>query len=523
PDEPDEGPCGEDGAEGAARREPELRGLQGRVAHGRTGGRGEAALGRGADRRDLHGRGRGAEVHATARGGARPPEGAGEERGGLLRTTRRSDRAHERALPDGAGDQRRGRARHARHLASGAAHAAPGRRPGGRRALLRGAPARARARGARRRGTRGAPRGRHRAAHAGEPGAHAAEPRARGAAGARVAARESARGRGLRVLGVEKAAILLTTLGPEAAAAVFRHLSEPEARQVSAAIARLRSIPRAQAAAVHEEASRRLTEREGLLIDGEQFARQMITAALTGAREERPAGRAGQAGGEFLAASLDPVAPAALAQVLGREHPQVIALVLANLRARKAAEVLAALPEDLQPEIAERIADLQSVPEDLLADVSDVLAGQVQGLGRAAPRTGFLGAKLIVADETVEARIFAHLEAHAPEVAEAIRGLMLTFEDLLRLDDRGMQVLLKEIARDDLMLALKTASPAMCEKLFGNLAQRTAEILQEDMGLMGPVRLKDVEQAQARIVAAARRLDAEQRITLGARESDVVV
>src|SRR5207245_554637 len=145
--------------------------------------------------------------------------------------------------------------------------------------------------------------------------------------------------------------LVLGLAAPGGAAAVSRHLSEPEARQVSAAIARLRSIPRAQAAAVHEEASRRLTEREGLLIDGEQFARQMITAALTGAREERPAGRAGQAGGEFLAASLDPVAPGALAQVLGREHPQVIALVLANLRARKAAEVLAALPEDLQPEI----------------------------------------------------------------------------------------------------------------------------------------------------------------------------
>ncbi len=330
------------------------------------------------------------------------------------------------------------------------------------------------------------------------------------------------------MVGVEKAAILLTTLGPEAAAAVFRHLSEPEVRQLSAAIARLRSIPREQAAAVHEEAWRRLTEREGLLVDGEQFARQMIAAALTGTREERPADKAAQPGGEFLAASLDPVAPAALAQVLGREHPQVIALVLANLRARKAAEVLAALPEDLQPEIAQRIADLQSVPEDLLADVGDVLAGQVQGLGRVAPRAGFLGAKLIadilnVADEAVEARVFAHLEAHAPEVAEAIRGLMLTFEDLLRLDDRGMQVLLKEIGRDDLMLALKTASPAMREKIFGNLPQRTAEILQEDMGVMGPVRLKDVEQAQARIVAAARRLDAEQRITLGAHEGDVVV
>ncbi len=329
-------------------------------------------------------------------------------------------------------------------------------------------------------------------------------------------------------MGVEKAAILLTTLGPEAAAAVFRHLSESEVRQVSAAIARLRTIPREQAARVHEEAWRRLTEREGLLVDGEQFARQMIAAALTGAREERPSGRTGHAGSEFLAASLDPVAPAALAEVLGREHPQVIALVLANLRARKAAEVLAALPESLQPEIAQRIADLQSVPEDLLAEVGDVLAAQVQGLGRVGPRAGFLGAKLVadilnVADEAVEARIFAHLDAHAPEVAEAVRGLMLTFEDLLRLDDHGMQVLLKEIARDDLMLALKTASTAMRDKIFGNLGQRTVEILQEDMGVMGPVRLKDVEQAQARIVAAARRLDTEQRITLGAHEGDVVV
>src|SRR5207237_8940914 len=127
-------------------------------------------------------------------------------------------------------------------------------------------------------------------------------------------------------------------------------------------------------------------------------------------------------------------------QVRGRAHPQLIARVPANLRALKAAVVLAALPEDLQPEIAERIADLQSVPEDLLADVGDVLAGQVQGLARAAPRTGFPGAKLVadilnVADEAVEARIFAHLEAHASEVAEAIRGLMLPFEARPRPDD----------------------------------------------------------------------------------------
>ena len=328
--------------------------------------------------------------------------------------------------------------------------------------------------------------------------------------------------------GVEKAAILLTTLGPEAASAVFRHLSEPEVRQVSAAIARLRSIRREQAAAVHEEAWRRLSERESVLVDGEQFARQMIAAAHAAAPGQRPARDAAQGGGEFLAASLEPVAPAALAQVLEREHPQVIALVLANLAARKAAPILTALPEALQPEIAQRIADLQSVPDDLVAEVGDVLAGQVQGMRGVATRPGLLGAKLVadilnVTDETVGARVLAHLETHAPQAADAVRGLMLTFEDLLRLDDRGMQALLKETARDDLMLALRTASTALREKVFANLAQRAADILRDDMGAMGPVRLKDVEQAQARIVVAARRLDAEQKITLGMPGDDVVV
>jgi flagellar motor switch protein FliG len=327
--------------------------------------------------------------------------------------------------------------------------------------------------------------------------------------------------------GLDKAAILLLTLGPEAAAAVFRHLSEPEVRQVSSAIARLRSIPREQAAVVHEEAWRRLTDRDGFLVDGEHFARQMIAAALSGGREGDVGRRPVERGGAFLAASLEPVAPAVLAQVLGGEHPQVIALVLANLRPRKAAEVLGALPEPLQPEIVQRIADLQSVPEDLLAEVGDVLADQVQGLGRASQTPGFLGAKLVaeimnVADEAVEARVLAHLDAQAPEVADTIRGLMFTFEDLLRLDDRGMQMLLKDVARDELMLALKTASPAMRDKVLANLSQRAAEILQDDMSTMGPARLKDVERAQAGIVAAARRLDAEQKITLGARGDDVV-
>lgn len=328
--------------------------------------------------------------------------------------------------------------------------------------------------------------------------------------------------------GVEKAAILLLTLGSEAAAAVFRHLSEGEVRQVSAAIARLRSIPREQAAAVHEEAWQRLTERDGVLVDGERFARQIITAALGGGREVEAGRRNARAGGELLATSLEPVAPAVLAQVLRAEHAQVTAVVLANLRPGKAAEVLAALPEALQPELLQRIAELHAVPEDLLVEVGDVLAGEVQALGRGAERAGVLGAKLAAeilnhAEETVEARVFARLDAEAPAVADTIRTLMFTFEDLLRLDERGMRALLRDIPREELLLALRTASPEMRDKIFGNLSPRAAELIQDDIANMGPVRLRDVERAQAAIVAAARRLDAEQKIMLRSHRDDVVV
>src|SRR2546430_4200636 len=143
--------------------------------------------------------------------------------------------------------------------------------------------------------------------------------------------------------GVEKAAILLLTLGVEAAARVFRHLSEQEVRQLSAAISRLRSIPRDQAARVHEEAWRWLTSREGFLVDGERFARDLASGRKPGPAPERELSlRPGRPGG--LATSLGDVAPAALAQLLAHEHPQVIAFVIAHLEPRQAAEVLGALP-----------------------------------------------------------------------------------------------------------------------------------------------------------------------------------
>ena len=164
----------------------------------------------------------------------------------------------------------------------------------------------------------------------------------------------------------------------------------------------------------------------------------------------------------------------------------------------------------------------------MLAEVGSVLQGQAQGLGAAEPGPSVGGPKLAAAimnllDKTVEGRVFAELDEHAPDVAERIRDLMLTFEDLVALENRDMQTLLKDVPREDLILALKTATPAMRDKIFKNISARAAEILQDDMSSMGPVKLKDVEKAQASIVTVARRLADEQKITIGGSGGDALV
>ena len=334
-------------------------------------------------------------------------------------------------------------------------------------------------------------------------------------------------------VGAEKAAILLLTLGSEAASGILKHLTESEVRQLSQAMARVRTISRLSAAAVHEEAWRWLSAREGYLIDGEDFVRRMI-AAVTPARPgysqpmSRELGALVQPSAPAIGSRLEGVPPEAIAKVIADEHPQVAALVLANLATRQAAEVLGRLSDEMQTDVVHRIAELRAVPEDVLADVGNAIVGQVERLGASQGGVQTGGAKLAadilnLVDHYAEERILTTLEERSPQTADTIRGLMLTFDDLQRLDNRGMQTLLKEIGRDDLLLAMKTASPAMQERILGNLSIRAREIMQEDLATLGPVRLRDVERAQAAIVLAARRLAEEQKIQLGLFSGDAYV
>ncbi len=330
--------------------------------------------------------------------------------------------------------------------------------------------------------------------------------------------------------GPEKVAILLTTLGGDAAAAVLRQLEDVEVRQVSQAIARLREIPKAQAAAIHEEFYSLLNNQEGLLVDGERVARNLI--AQIGSAEAEGQSQAILSDpitqrANFIAA-VERLPPATLARRLRDEHPQIIAFTLANLSARDAAETLLALPQEVQADVVERISDLGIVSPALFAEVSDVLQAEaknsMQTIGSSVGGAKVAAELMNSVAKEHEGRIFEALEERSPGLPEKIRDLMFTFEDIVKLDNREVQSVLKEIPREDLVLALKTASEELRKKIFSNMSSRAGDILKEDMSAMGPVKLKDVERAQANIVGELRRLEGEGKVQLGGGGGgDVVV
>jgi flagellar motor switch protein FliG len=334
-----------------------------------------------------------------------------------------------------------------------------------------------------------------------------------------------------KLSGVEKVAILLTTLGPEAAAAVLGQLEEAEVRTVSQAIARLQSIPKAAAALVHEEFYSRLSNREGFYVDGERVARNLVAqiGRLPELEEESRAGLLTDPAAQRAAfmAAVERLPPTALARRLRDEHPQIIAFTLANLPPQDAAETLLALPEQIQPDVVARIIDLDVVPSALFGEVGEVLQTEAKNV----PQTmgGQLDGARVAAEvmnavsKQHEDRILEALEESHPGLGEKVRELMFTFEDIVKLGNREVQALLKEVAREELILAMKTASPELSAKIFSNVSSRAAEILREDMEAMGPVKLKDVERAQANIVAELRRLEGEGKVSLGGGGDDVVV
>jgi flagellar motor switch protein FliG len=319
--------------------------------------------------------------------------------------------------------------------------------------------------------------------------------------------------------GVDKAAILINYVGKDAIKILFQTMDDGDIRKLLHLMSKFKIVPVSITKRVLEEYYEMLSESEEFIFSEQMGSKDTIIGALG---EERARGILGglnisSASGRTLE-SLEMVDAKSLSTFLVNEHPQTVAVILAHLEPEKKGEVLRRLPESLQAEVVLRMANLENVDPELIADIDKVLKNQLSNshtieqasLGGVQPVAEMLN----VMDKNTEQSIMSRLEEKDPLLAEEIRKLMFVFEDIAKIDDRGIQILLKEVPNDKLLLALKTANEDIRNKIFKNISSRAAEMLREDLSNMGPARLSDVESAQQEIVNAARRLEAEGKIII---------
>ncbi len=326
-----------------------------------------------------------------------------------------------------------------------------------------------------------------------------------------------------RLSGTEKVAVLLLTVRPDVATELMKEMSQELLQKVTKYSSMLKDVPRDTILAIKEEFCETLRTANALSLGN---SRDVIRDLLSGFMSPEEV--------EKLTLDLDAVGdqsegleamkwmnPDTIAAFLRNEHPQTIALVLAHLDPGQAAQVLGRLKPVVQPEVIMRLSTLDRVAPAVIRDLNQVLKEEL--IASASNQSESLGGAEAVAeimnnvDKNTETAIFESVEELNPAMVEEIRELMFTFEDLVAVDNRGMQELSKSISNEQLVLALKTASDEIKDKFFNNISSRAADLIREELDVMGPVKLSDVEQAQMEIVKVARRLEEEGKIVLAGK------
>jgi flagellar motor switch protein FliG len=325
--------------------------------------------------------------------------------------------------------------------------------------------------------------------------------------------------------GPQKAATLLLALGDDHATQIFARLHEDEIRDLSAAMASLGSVPAAQV----EDLCREFVENigaAGSLIGSYETTERLLARTLPRERVSQIMEEIRGPAGRTMWDKLGNVSEAVLANYLKNEYPQTVAVVLSKVRPEHAARVLALLPEGFAMEVIMRMLRMETVQKEALEGVERTLKAEfMSNLARSTRRDAheMMADIFNNLDRQAESRILAALEERNRDAAERIRGLMFTFEDLLRLDTAGVQALLRAVEKDKLALALKGASEKIRELFLRNMSERAGKMLREDIAALGPVRLRDVDEAQATIVGLAKDMASRGEIRLvDGREDEMI-
>lgn len=329
------------------------------------------------------------------------------------------------------------------------------------------------------------------------------------------------------ITGVQKAAILLIALGPDKSSNVFKHLKEDEIEQLTLEIANTRSVSPAMKDAVLDEFYEVCLAQQYIAEGGIGYAKDLLEKALGSERAKDIIGK--------LTASLQ-VRPfefvrktdaSQLLNFIQDEHPQTIALILSYLSSNQASAIISALAPDKQTDVAKRIAQMDRTSPDVIKEVEKVLEQKLASLVNQ-DYTIVGGVDSIVdilntVDRGTEKHIMESLEIEDPELADEIRKKMFVFEDILSLDDRSIQRVLREVDNNELAVALKGSNEEVQNLIFSNLSKRLATMIREDMDFMGPVRMKDVEEAQQKIVNIIRKLEDSAEIIISRGGGDEIV
>ena len=319
--------------------------------------------------------------------------------------------------------------------------------------------------------------------------------------------------------GLEKSAIMLLTLGPDDAAEVLKHLGPKEVQKLGHAMAGLKKVPKERVEAILAEFTDYATKSASMSVD-EAHIKDMLTKALGDDKAANLISRILQGGDTAGIESLKWMDAPTVADLIKNEHPQIIATILVHLEFDQAGEILKSFSERLRNDVLLRIATLDGVQPIALRELNDALTRLMAGASANVKKAAMGGIRhaaeiLNYVGQQAETGIMDNVREYDPDLAQKILDEMFVFENLMDVDDRGIQLLLREIQSDSLILALKGAPPELREKIFKNMSQRAAEMLREDLESKGPVRLSEVEAEQKEILKIARRLAEEGQIQLG--------
>ena len=327
--------------------------------------------------------------------------------------------------------------------------------------------------------------------------------------------------------GLQKAAILLISLGPDKAATIFRHLKEDEIEQLTLAIANTRSVSPSQKEDVLNEFYEVCLAQQYIAEGGIGYAKDLLQKSLG---EERARAVLGKLTASLQVRPFEFIRKTEASQILNfiqDEHPQTIALILSYLSPQQAAGIISALTPDKQTDVAKRIALMDRTSPDVIKEVENILEQKLSSLV-SQDYTIVGGVDSVVevlntVDRGTEKHIMENLEIEEPELADEIRKKMFVFEDILMLDDRSIQRVLREVENNELAVALKNANEEVQNVIFNNMSSRLSDMIREDMEYMGPVRLKDVEEAQQKIVNVIRKLEDTGEIVISRGGGDEII